>query len=139
MPEIRISIMLPYALRLTEGEYQTAQAGELIRISAPLMEETSPQTIVAATFQHDESLDLDGKQRVRAQDADRLLRRTNKMLRWYRAVRQRADITELTRAQASPFRFEVVGPGDPQGWVDAIQYEEARPAPLDLPIQQLTD
>jgi hypothetical protein len=140
MPEIRISITLPYALRLTDGEYQTAQAGEAIRISAPpLLEETSPQTIVSATFQRDEIPDPNERQRVRTEDADRLLRRTNRMLRWYRAVRQRADITELTRAQASPFRFEVVGPGDPTGWIDPIEYEEVGPTPLILTGQELTD
>jgi hypothetical protein len=140
MLEIRISITLPYALRLTEGEYQTAQVGEIIRISAPPLEETSPETIVAATFQHGEILDPGGKLSVRAQDADRLLRRTNRLLRWYRAVHQGADITELTRAQASPFRFEVVGPGDPAGWIDPIEHEAVGPTtPLPLPVGQLTD
>jgi hypothetical protein len=139
MPEIRVSITLPYALGLTEGEYQTAQVGEIIQISVQLLEETRPETIVTASFQHDELLDPGEKQRVRAQDADRLLRRTNRMLRWYRAVRQRGDITELTRAQASPFRFEVVGPGDPAGWIDPIEYEEAGPPPLSLTVEQVTD
>jgi hypothetical protein len=139
MPQIRISITLPYALRVTGGDYQTAQAGEVIRISEPPLEETSPQTIVSATFQRDEIPDPDEKQKARVQDADRLLRRTNRMLRWYRAVRQRADISELTRAQASPFRFELVGEGSAAGWTDLIEYEEAGPTPLALTVQQLTD
>ena len=107
MLEIRISITLPYALRLTEGDYQTARRGEIIHISAPPLEETSPQTIVSATFQHDEIADPVEKQRLRDQDADRLLRRTNRMLRWYRAVRQRADITELTRSAGEPLPIRV--------------------------------
>jgi hypothetical protein len=139
MPEIRVTITLPYALRLTEGEYQTAQAGEMIHISAPLLEEMSPQTIVSATFQHGEIPEPEEKRKARAQDADRLLRRTNRMLRRYRAVRQRADITELTRAQASPFRFELVGPGAPTGWIGPIEYEEAGPTPRTLTVQELTD
>ena len=139
MPEIRISITLPYSLRLMEGEYQTSQVGEIIRISAPPMEETSPQTIVAATFQHPEIGEPKEKVRVRNQDATRLLHRTNRMLRWYRAVRQRADITELTRAQASPFRFEVVGTGDPAGWTEPLEYEETSLIPLVLTVEQLTD
>jgi len=61
MPDIRISITLPYALRLTEGEYQTAQVGEIIHISVPPLEETSPQTIVAATFQRGDIPDPDEK------------------------------------------------------------------------------
>ncbi len=139
MPAIRISITLPYALRLTEGEYQTAQAGEMIQIIAPPLDETIPRTIVAATFQHAEIPDPVEKQGVRVQDANRLLRRTNRMLRWYRSVRQRADISELTRAQASPFRFEVIGPGDPAGWIDPIKYKEVEPTPLALTVEQLTD
>jgi hypothetical protein len=139
MPAIRISITLPYALRLTEGDYRTAQAGEAVRISVPPLEEMAPQTVVAATFQHDEIMDPDEKQRVRAQDADRLLLRANRLLRWYRAVRQRADIAELTRAQASPFRFEVVGPGDPTGWIDPIEHEESGPAPLALTVEQVSE
>jgi hypothetical protein len=139
MPEIRISITLPYALRLADGEYQTAQVGEIIRISVPPLEETRPQMIVAATFQHDEIADPIERQSVRVQDADRLLRRTNRMLRWYRAIRQPADVTELTRAQASPFRFQLIGPGDPAGWIDPIAYEEAGPPPRDLTVEQLTD
>jgi hypothetical protein len=139
MPEIRISMTLPYALRLAEGEYQTTQTGEIVRLSVPPFEETSPQTMLSVTFQHDDILDPDEKQRVRALDADRLLRRTNRMLRWYRAVRQRADIIELTRAQASPFRFELVGGGDPTGWIDPIVYEEAGPTPLALTVEQLTN
>ena len=138
MPQIRVRMTLPYALRLTEGEYQTGQVGETIQINAPPLEETSPQTTVSTTFRHPEVADADEKQRARAQDADRLLRRTNRMLRWYRAVRQRADITELTRAQASPFRFEVIGPEDPAGWIDPIEYEEAGPTPLALTVEELT-
>lgn len=138
MPQIRISITLPYALRLAEGEYQTAAVGEAVRVSVPPVEETTPQTVLSATFQHDEPLDPEQKERVRAGDADRLLRRTNRLLRWYRAIRRRADITELTRAQASPFQFELVGAGDPAGWVDPIVYEETGPTPTALTTEQLT-
>ncbi len=67
MPEIRISITLPYALGLAEGEYQTAQVGESIRLSVPPLEETSLRTLVSATFQHDDIADPDERQRVRAQ------------------------------------------------------------------------
>jgi hypothetical protein len=139
MPEVRISITLPYELGLTEGDYQTAQVGEIVRVSAPPLEEPNRQTIVSAIFQYGEILDPVDKQIVRDQDAGRLLRRTNRLLRWCRAVLQQADITELTRAQASPFRFEVVGPGDPAGWIVPLEYEEGMPAPLALTVEQLTN
>jgi hypothetical protein len=139
MPEIRVSITLPYALRLTEGDYPTVQNGDKIRVSAPPLEETSPQTIVSANFHHNDISELVERQARRTLEADRLLRRTNRMLRWYRAVRQRADISELTRAQASPFRFELVGVGDATGWIEPIDYEDTLPTPLNLTVEQLTD
>jgi hypothetical protein len=139
MLQIRISIIVPYALGLTEGEYQTAPGGEFIHTGGPLLAETSPGTLVSASFQHGELLDPREKQMERVNDAKRLLRRTNQMLRWYRAVRKRADITELTRAQASPFRFEMVGPGDPTGWTEAMEFEPRRLTPLVVAVEQLTD
>jgi hypothetical protein len=139
MLEIRVSITLPYALGLAEGDYLTAQVGEIIRVSAPTLEEPNPQTVISATFQNGENFDPDEKDRCRAQDADRLLRRANRLLRWCRAVIQQADIAELTRAQASPFRFEVVGPGDSEGWTKPIKYEEAQPTSLALTVEQFTD
>ena len=136
---IRISITLLYALGIIDGEYQTAQVGQMIRISAPPLVSTTSQTIVSATFQHDEMIDAIEKQRIRARDAHSLLQRTNRMLRWYRAVRQRADTAELTRAQASPFRFELVGAGDPEGWMDPIEYEAEEPTSFALTAEHLTD
>ena len=64
MPEIRISLTLPYALRLAEGEYQTAPVGEILRVSVPPLEEMNPQTVVSATFPHEEIPDPDEKQKV---------------------------------------------------------------------------
>jgi hypothetical protein len=61
------------------------------------------------------------------------------MLRWYRSVRQRADITELTRAQASPFQFELVGGGDAEGWTGPIEYDEVESTPLQLTVEQLSN
>jgi hypothetical protein len=139
MPEIRIGIGLPYALRLGDGEYQTAQVGEVIQITAAKLDQANPRTTVSATFQREEIVDADERRKARLEDADRLLRRTNRMLRWYRAVSQNAEVTELTRAQASPFRFEVVGPGDLAGWVEPFEYEETGPPPLSFVAEQLTD
>ncbi len=45
----------------------------------------------------------------------------------------------MTRAQASPFRFEVVAGGAPEGWTDPIEYEETGPTPLALTVEQLTN
>jgi len=132
--------MLPYALGLPAGDYQTAAApgGEPLSIGPPELDETATRTMLFATFEHGDRLDADQKERERVSDADRLLRRVNRMLRWYRAVRGRADLTERTRAQASPFLFELAGPGDPSGWTEPLRYEEAGPAPRPLTVADLT-
>lgn len=132
MPLVRVRMILPYALGLPEGEYATAPAQEPLLIGPPLFDETAPQTVLFAAFEHPDNLDADERERARVSDAERLLRRTNRLLRWYRAVRRRADITERTRAQASPFLFELPGPGDPAGWVEPLRFEEAGPEPTNL-------
>jgi hypothetical protein len=109
MPDVRVSISLPFALLLTEGDFQTGAVGEVIRVSAGPLEETGLQTLISATFPHPDIEDPDAIQTLRVEDADRLLPRTKRLLRWYRSVRRRADINELTRAQASPFRYEIDG------------------------------
>jgi hypothetical protein len=139
MPVLRVRLTLPYVLQLAEGEYRTAPNGEAITIGAPPVEEVASHTVISAIFTHDEIPGPDEKERIRFLNADKLLRRTNRLLRHYRAVRQKAEITELTRAQASPFRFEVVGAGNPEGWIDPIEYEEVGLTPLSLTLNELTE
>jgi len=135
--DIQVKIVLPYVLRLIDGEYRTAPTGETIRIAAHREEETRPQTIISATFREDGVLDFERIPLLRTELGDRLLRRTNHLLRWYRAVRRRPDIAELTRAQASPFLFEISG-GDAEGWTEPLWHEEKGPISLPLTVEQLT-
>ena len=102
MREIRVSITLRFALRLTDGEYQTARGGEQIRVSTQPFEKTGLQSNVSATFHHDEISDPFEKQRVCVRDADSLLRRANRLLRWYRAVSQDGDFTESDPCASKP-------------------------------------
>ena len=141
MPLIRVSISLPYALGLPEGDYATVQApgDEPVSIGPAQLDEMQPQTILFTTFQHPDDLDPDQKERARVSDADRLLRRTNRLLRWYRAIRRRADISERTRAQTSPFRFDLIGVGDPLGWTEPLRYEETGPVATNLTVVDLTN
>jgi hypothetical protein len=135
--DIRVKLVVPYALRLNDGDYPTSPGGEVIRLTAHPEEETRPQMIVSATFSLDEVLDAAQILLLRFQLGDRLLRRTNHLLRWYRAVRRRPDIAELTRAQASPFLFEISG-GDAEGWTEPLWHEEKGPISLPLTVEQLT-
>lgn len=140
MPLVRVSLTLPYALGLPAGDYatSTAMGGEPLSVGLPLLDETAPRTVLFTTFEHPDGLDPDRIERERVSDADRLLRRVNRMLRWYRAVRRRADLTERTRAQASPFHFELAGPGNPTGWTEPLRYEESGPTPRTLTVDDLT-
>ena len=138
MPEVRVSISLPFTLLVAEGDYPTTAAGEIIRISAGPPEETGAQTILSAAFDHPDGENPAAIQSLRFQDADRLLRRTNRLLRWYRSVRRRGDITEMTQARASPFRFEAAEGVDP-AWTQPLEYEESRPVAAVISIAEITN
>ncbi len=139
MPELQVSVVLPYYLRLAAGDYQTAQVGEAVQIVAPiLLEGTPPRTPVRARFNPDDSADPEEIQKRRARCGEQLLRRINRLLRWYRSVSRRADITELTRAQVSPFQFEAVGAAPPVEWTAPLEYVAAGPQPAALALEQTT-
>lgn len=140
MLRLQVSTMLPYGLRLRDGEYQTSPAGDSIQVGQPpLAEGAGARTIVQAHFEHPESAVVDEQERQRVRDVDLLLRRTNRLLRWYRAVSHETEVIELTRAQASPFQFAVVGAGGGDGWSKPMTFEAEGPQPLALNIAELTD
>jgi hypothetical protein len=140
MPAIRVTITLPYYLRLAEGDYAGPGGAEAVRVLAPeLAEGMPPQTSVQANFVNLDTADPDEIQREKARDASQLLQWTNRLLRRYRAVTRRADIIELTRAQASPFRYEVVGAAAAPEWSTAVEYEATGPQPVPLTVEQTTD
>lgn len=140
MPAIRVTITLPYYLRLAEGDYAGLGGAETVRVLAPdLTEGMPPQTSVQANFANRDTADPDEIQREKARDASQLLQRTNRLLRRYRTVTRRADIIELTRAQASPFRYEVVGAPAAPEWTTAVEYEATGPQPVPLTVEQTTD
>lgn len=139
MPELQVSVVLPYYLWLAEGEYQTAPVGETVQVVAPVLPEgTQPRTPLRARFTPEESADPEEIQRRRARCGEQLLRRINRLLRWYRSVSRRADITELTRAQVSPFQFEAIGAAPAAEWTAPLEYEAAGPQPAELTLEQTT-
>src|SRR5207237_185926 len=147
MPELQVSVVLLYYLRLAEGDYQTAQVGEVVRAAAPvggtsfdspisfdapIPFDGTPRTPTHPRFTPEASADPDEIRRRRARCTEQLLRRINRLLRWYRSVSRRADITELTRAQVSPFKFEASGPAPAAEWTEPLEYESAGPQPASL-------
>ncbi|MDB5293039.1 MAG: hypothetical protein JWL69_4280 [Phycisphaerales bacterium] len=124
MPAIRITCNLPYALVLPAGEYPTPGEGgsvRLVEVSVP-MDDGTAQARTQTSSIFDASTTEAQQRQVRAQ-ADCLLRRVNHLLRWYRVTTSHATIVELTRAQASPFRFTVEGTDTAWGGAVPLEYE----------------
>jgi hypothetical protein len=139
VPELQVTVVLPYYLRLAEGDYQTAQGEEVVQVVAPpLLEGTPPRSSVRALFTPEESADPDEIQKRRVRCGEQLLRRINRLLRWYRSVSRQADITELTRAQVSPFQFAAAGAAVAAEWTAPLEYEAAGPQPAALTLAQMT-
>ena len=138
MPTVRVRIALPYLLRLGAGEYQLPPTGTTVVVEDGPPEAEAARSAVSAVFAHPEPADIDEIERFRRRDAEQLLGRTNRLLRWYRAADHRADLVELTRAQASPFRYEVVAGGGDPAWLTDLRYEQDGPTPLELTTAQLT-
>jgi hypothetical protein len=128
MPIVRVTINLPYLLILPPGEYPTPGEGGIVHlaeVSVPASDGTDMrQTQVAGIF---DASDTEPQQRQRGSQADRLLRRVNHLLRWYRVTTGHATIVELTRSQASPFRFTVEGTGATWGGDAPLEYESQPP------------
>jgi len=128
MPIVRVTIDLPYLLILPPGEYPTPGEGgivHLFEVSVPVSNGTDVrQTQASGVF---DASDNEPRQRRRGSEADRLLRRVNHLLRWYRVTTGHATIVELTRSQASPFRFTLEGTGAAWGGEPPLEYEAQPP------------
>jgi hypothetical protein len=76
---------------------------------------------------------------LKSRQADQLLNLTNRLLRCYRSVTQNAEIIELSRAGASPFRFRLVSiAANPSTWESEITYRASSPKPVKLRIPGIT-
>lgn len=127
MATVRISIHLRYLLILPPGEYPTPGVGGIVRLTDGSLRNLDgtieSRTEASAVFEAPNADDADAQERQRQAEADRLLRRVNRLLRWYRVSTGEAAIIELTRAQASPFRFIVEGTGAAWGGDATLDYE----------------
>jgi hypothetical protein len=127
MPTVRITIHLPYLLLVPPGEYHTPLVGgsvNLAEVPVSGSDATSEaRTDAWALFDVFEGGEAKAQERQRRAEADRLLRRVNHLLRWYRATTGHRTIIELTRAQASPFRFADEGTGMAWGGSAPLEYE----------------
>jgi len=129
MATVRISIQLPYLLVLPPGEYPTPSVGGVVRLAdgsvTNLDGTVEARTDASALFDPPDVDDAEAQERRRQAEADRVLRRVNHLLRWYRVATGQAAIIELTRVQAGPFRFVVEGTGAAWGGDAPLEYEAA--------------
>ncbi|MGH7140432.1 MAG: hypothetical protein ACREHD_32255 [Pirellulales bacterium] len=141
MPDVRVAIRVPYLLLLPDDDYQTPAVGGSILAREIIARDPSTgreaaRTELSAVFACPwDSGDERAKQICVAQ-ADGLLRRTNHLLRWYRTLSRQPHITELSRAQASPFSFtKQITENE---WCEPLKYEAA-PEPSPANIAELHD
>jgi hypothetical protein len=121
MSSIRVKIDLPYLLLLPPGNYVGSGAeGSILIEEAVAPGAAAAHTAASLVFGVAEGAD---HEQQRHAQADRLLRRVNHMLRWYRAITGYATVTELTRAQASPFQFTNIENNQPWGDLTPLEYE----------------
>jgi len=111
MALVRVTIQLPFRLRLLEGDYPTPEPGYPLHVRGYLQSIGGPpltyrgNTSVWTRFDAAELPSPDEAQKLKAESASRLLRGTNRLLQWYRVSTGDSDINELTPAEASPFQF----------------------------------
>jgi hypothetical protein len=140
MPTIQASITLPYSLKLSRGQYPTGQPGRGLEVNktAPRPDPRVP-TVVSITHDQPETATPSEQEKLNARQADQLLGLTNRLLRCYRAITRDAAIIELSRAQASPFRFRVVSKAvSPPAWASELVYEAGLTETPALRTQSIT-
>ena len=162
MPRVQASIVLPYRLKLDAGPYPTGRSGQELEIHevgprsgkastlAPILvgpvsgsllpSFRRPKTMVSLVEALPETDDAEAQTESNARLADRLLLHTNRLLRAYRAITRDATITDLSRAEASPFRFRVLsGEAAAVAWESELIYEARLPKALMQPTRSITD
>lgn len=114
---LRPFIRLPFLLNLQVGPLKTSVNGEEISIRDPGaaniadLTEDFLGTCIEARFSRDYKTDPTEIQQSKVDVAKQLLVRVNRVLRWYRVIENRPDVTELTLTQASPFTFQTAHHG----------------------------
>ncbi|MDQ2687406.1 MAG: hypothetical protein M3Y28_06020 [Armatimonadota bacterium] len=132
MPLIHITLTLPYLLRLPSERYHTGAEGGFLDLSERYVEDVNglgaKYTAVSSDFDAPDYATPEQRLVRKKAEADRLLRRVNRLMRWYRTVTGQAGLVELTRVQAGPFAFTISGTA--QAWTadePPLQFENASP------------
>jgi len=141
MPRVQATISLPYLLKLKTSVYPAGQPGPDFEIREPIfLPNVRPETMISTTTDQPETERRGEQSKLNARQADQLLGLTNRLLRCYRAVTQDSTITELSRALASPFRFQIVSQGaGPAAWESELSYPADPPKILAKRTQTITN
>jgi len=164
MPRVQASISLPYLLKLSNGLYQvragsqyreleinepappllssrgTFTGGPPLVVGQATMPPSQRKTVVAIVDNQPETENPEEQARLNGRQADQLLSLTNSLLRCYRAMTRNSDITELSRAEASPFRFRALAEADQaQAWEEELSFESSPPKVLSEPSETITE
>ena len=125
MPRVQASILLPYWLKLGDGEYSAGPSGPALDLDTDW-----PRTRASIVNDQRDTLDPQEQVELNNRQAKQLLSLTNRLIRCYRAITHNTTIIELSLATASPFRFSVIAAGaDPPAWETEITYKSSVPKP----------
>src|SRR5260221_7112609 len=114
MPALRVECALPEGIVLPSGDYGQEGRSPLKlhslkeTLALTLIPNLSPpfvgyrRRMISMAVEAAEGMDEERKAAFRSDSAQRLLRRLNLLIRWYRAEMQATAIREMTLAQAGP-------------------------------------
>ena len=106
---VQVSFVLPYLLRLPDGDYPGGSEKDSIALREEYVETngvTTKLTVASSEFEARSSVLPEEELALKDREANTILRRTNSLLRWYRVETRQAAVVEVTKAQASPFVFK---------------------------------
>ena len=142
MPQIEIAFVVPYFLLLEDGEYPTGLDGKnyllLLKAVDTAGDEAFPKRTQASSRFEGTAVSESDIQRLKFSQIEKLLQQTNRLLRWYRASTGRGAVTELTRAQASPFFFRSLEENVPILWLEEVPFVSPLPSHDGQTAQKIT-
>jgi hypothetical protein len=124
MPRVQATLLLPYMLKLKSDLYPAGQPGLELEIGeSTLLPDLGPRTMISMTTDQPDTEDGGEQYTLNFRQAKQLLNLTNRLLRCYRAITRDSTITDLSRARASPFRFQTISEGaSPPAWESEVSY-----------------
>jgi hypothetical protein len=129
MPIVRATIAVPYELELPSGDYPVDLAGASIALERTVAtSEGVPWIRTSISWSFNAAAIVDGARAAEIADreARKLVRYTNRLLRWYRQLAAAPTVVEVTRTRVSPVRFTIMESQEP--WVvPYLDYAEEPP------------